>query len=107
MAKRRAHSFASASCRAMFSLCAPRLSFLKTKRFWVWTISTYLSCVLAIAACLAFSGVAPFDSPGIFLVAIVVAMPAQIVGMMIHWLLDRRRAEQRGFSVVMHDKKAA
>lgn len=88
---------------AFLSEWTPRLPFLASRRFWVWFVSVFSTLILSIFVSLKVFRVAPIDDAGLVVVALVMTVPCQTVGMIMQWRWVQRRRKRlirRGFAVV-------
>src|SRR5262249_36226811 len=94
-----------AYCLAFFSVWTPRLPFLRSKRFWIWTASSFSVSFLSLLIVLWGPGLTRVDIPELIIVSLIISVPCQSIGMMVHWWLDQKRGERRGFDVVQADEE--
>ena len=106
MPNRPRHNLYTAYCLAVVSAWTPRLPFLRSKRFWIWTVSVFSISFLSVFIGLSILGARTIDIPGVCGAALCIAIPCQTIGMIVHRWIDQRRGERRGFEVLTADEEA-
>lgn len=106
MAKPSRCSLFVAYSMAFVSAWMPRLPFLRSKRFWTWTVSVFSISFLSLFIGLRGMGAGSIEIPDLIAASLAITIPCQTIGMIIHWWIDQRREEHRGFEVLPPDEEA-
>ena len=99
MAKPSRRSLYTAYVLASLSAWTPRLPFLRSKRFWLWTASVFSISFLSLFIGLRTLAPGAVELPELIGASLAITIPCQTIGMIVHGWLDDRRGERRGFEV--------